>query len=127
MSATTIIVYAAWAVILVFCGTWFVQGLKGTHKDKAQPPVKVKRWLLGRTILAWFLVVIFGIMTLSPANLTYTSPQGSEESTYLIAHGLGYMVGVAVRLGGLALSLWWVRSLNREWRQRRRARAQSVN
>jgi hypothetical protein len=119
MSVTTIIGYAVWVVILFFCGKWFIQGLKDTYKEKSETPVKVKRWLQARTIFAWFLVVLFGMMNIAAANQTYKPSDGSENSSYLIAHGLGYMVGIAIRLGGLALSLWWVRKLGRERRQRR--------
>ena len=56
---------------------------------------------------------------MAAVNQTYKSSDGSEDSSYLIAHGLGFMVGVAIRIGGLALSLWWVRKLGRERRQRR--------
>ena len=124
MSTATVIAYAAWAVILFFCVKWFIEGLRGTHKEKPEPPVPVKRGLLARTIFAWFLVAIFGMMNIAATNQNYAPPQGSEDSAYLIAHGLGMMVGVAIRLGGLGLSLWWVRKLNREWHQRRHALGQ---
>jgi hypothetical protein len=120
MSAATIIGYAGWAMILFFCGKWFIQGLKGTYKEEPQTPVRVKRWLLARTIFAWFLVVLFGLLNIAAASQTYKTPSESEDSTYLIAHGLGMMIGVTARIAGLALSLWWVRKLGRERSQRRR-------
>jgi membrane associated rhomboid family serine protease len=120
MSAPTIIGYAGWVVILFFCGKWFLQGLKGTYEEEPQPPVRVKRWLLGRTIFAWFLVVFFGLMNIAAVNQTYETPSQSEDLTSPTAYGLGMMIGVTARIAGLALSLWWVRKLGRERRQRRR-------
>jgi len=119
MPAATVIGYAAWVVILFFCVKWFVQGLKGTRKEKPQNPIKVKPWLLPRTIVAWTLVVLFALMNLAAVNQTYENPQPSQDSSYLIAHGLGIMVGISARIVGLVLSVWWVRKLGRERRQRR--------
>jgi protein-S-isoprenylcysteine O-methyltransferase Ste14 len=115
MSTGTVIADALWAVILLVCGTWFVQGIKG-YKEKPQLPVKVKRWLLARTIFAWFLVVIFAMMNLGAVGQQNTAPTESSDSS---AYGLGMLIGISIRLVGLALSLWWVRKIGRERRQRR--------
>jgi hypothetical protein len=119
MSAATVIAYAAWAAILFFCVKWFIEGVRGTHKEKPQPPVKVKRWLPARTVLAWFLVVIFGMMNLAATGQQNTAPTESNDPSSLMAHGFGMLVGIAIRLGGLGLSLLWVRKLGRERRQHR--------
>lgn len=111
MSAATIISYVGWAVILFFCGSWFIQGLKGTYKEKSQSPVKVKRWLLARTITAWILALLFGTLIVDQGQRLSTSPSSFD---------IFFLLGAFTPLVGLALSLSWVRNLNRERRERRR-------
>jgi protein-S-isoprenylcysteine O-methyltransferase Ste14 len=112
----SIISYAIFAVLLFYCVKWFVQGLKGTHKPPPEPTVKVKAWLLGRTIIAWFLVLLFCSMAISGQQMRLRNPPESEDSSYAI----GQAIGTLSVLAGIGLSLSWARKLNREWRQRRR-------
>lgn len=111
MSGATIIGYVGWAVILFFCGTWFTQGLKGTYKEEPQSPVKVKRWLLARTITAWILALLFGTLVVN---------QGQRLSDRPSSFDIFFLFGALTPLVGLALSLSWVRALKRERRERRR-------
>lgn len=111
MSAATIIGYAGLAAILFFCGKWFRQGLKGTYKEAPQSPVRVKRWLLARTAAAWILALFFGMLIVNQGQrLSGTSP----------SFEIFFLLGALTPLAGLALSLSWIRNLNRERRQRRR-------
>ena len=107
---STIISYAGWAVILFFCGMWFIQGLKGTYKDNPQSTVEVKRWLLARTITAWILALLFGIVIVNQGQRLAASPSSFD---------IFFLFGALTPLAGLALSLSWVRKLNRERRERR--------
>lgn len=111
MSAATIIGYVGWAVILFFCATWFIQGLKGTCKEEPQSPVKVKRWLLARTMTAWILALLFGTLIVNQGQRLSASPSSFD---------IFFLLGALTPLAGLALSLSWVRKLNRERRERRR-------
>lgn len=111
MSATTIIGYVGWAVILFFCGMWFIQGLRGRYKEKSESPAKVKRWLLARTITAWILALLFGTLVVNQGQRLSASPSSFD---------IFFLVGALTPLVGLALSLSWVRNLNRERRERRR-------
>jgi hypothetical protein len=107
---STIISYAGWAVILFFSGTWFIQGFKGTYKDNPQSAVKVKRWLLPRTITAWILALLFGTLLVNQGQRLAASPSSFD---------IFFLFGALTPLAGLALSLSWVRKLNRERRERR--------
>jgi hypothetical protein len=107
---STIISYAGWAVILFFCGTWFIQGLKGTYKDNPQSAVKVKPWLLPRMITAWILALLFGTNIVNQGQRLAASPSSFD---------IFFLFGALAPLAGLALSLSWVRKLNRERRERR--------
>jgi hypothetical protein len=118
MSVERIISYVGWAVILFFCGTWFIQGLKGTYKEKPQSPVKVKRWLLTRTITAWILALLFGTLIVNQGQRLSTSPSSFD---------IFFLMGALTPLAGLALSLSWIRKLNRERRERRRNAAETAS
>ncbi len=120
MPALTIISYTVFGVFLFYFVKWFIQGLKGTHRSPPEPTVKVKPWLLGRTILAWFLVLLFCSMAASSARLIsqrISEPEGDSKSN--VAEGIGRVVGSLSLLAGIGLSLLWTRKLTREWRQRR--------
>lgn len=90
---------------------WFIQGLRGTYKEKAESAAKVKRWLLARTITAWILALLFGTLVVNQGQRLSASPSSFD---------IFFLVGALTPLVGLALSLSWVRNLNRERRERRR-------
>jgi hypothetical protein len=126
LPALTVISYVIFAGLLFYCLKWFIQGLKGTHRSPPEPAVKVKPWLLGRTILAWFLVLLFCSMAASSARLiSQKTSQPEENSESSVAEGIGRVVGSLSLLAGIGLSLSWTRKLTREWRQRRDSAAQN--
>jgi uncharacterized membrane protein YfcA len=125
LPAIAIISYAVFAVLLFYCAKWFIQGLKGTHRSPSEPTVKVKSWLLGRTILAWFLVLLFCSMAASSARLiSKRASEPEQDSESRVAYGIGEIVGSLSLLAGIGLSLSWTRKLNREWDQSRRIAAE---
>ena len=103
MSGMSLFSYATLTVILYFC---------------------VKRWLLARTILGWFSVAIFSLMIVAGASQRRKLDTTGYSSAQLIGLGVGELAAFAVKLGGIGLSLWWVRKNSREWGHRRRSSAE---
>jgi len=73
------------------------------------PRLEVKRWLLARTITAWILALLFGAVIVNQGQRLSASPSSFD---------IFFLLGALTPLAGLALSLSWVRNLNRERRER---------